>query len=383
MDRYLSEFVRRDLGDKMVFLSGPRQVGKTTLSLRFLQDIENYDAPELHPAYFNWDYDLHRQQILTNKIPKDQKILVFDEIHKYKTWRRFLKGFYDVHKSKTRILVTGSARLDYYRRGGDSLMGRYYFYRLHPLSPKEVEGEEASLAIGKLLRWGGFPEPFFRADSTFHARWQNLRRSRLVQEDLIHLEQVRELSQLELMMSILPERVGSILSVNSLREALGVSFVTADKWLEILSNLYYCYRVSPYTPSRVKAMKKERKLYLWDWSLIHDEGARLENFLASMLLKYCHFREDAYGESLQISFLRDKEKREIDFVILKNRKPLFAIECKSRKENLSPNIRYFADKLPQIPRFYQLYNGSESFEIAPYRTIIMPLHRFISEVLDL
>jgi uncharacterized protein len=176
----------------------------------------------------------------------------------------------------------------------------------------------------------------------------------VIQEDLINLEQVKEVSQLQLLAQLLPERVGSVLSIANLKQDLSVAFETADKWVTIFENLYYCYRIMPYGLAHLRAVKKERKLYLWDWSLCLNDAARFENLVASHLLKYCHFQEDTQGDDMSLRFLRDATGREIDFVVLRNGKPQFAVECKSGSTSLSKNIGYFSQRTP-IPQFYQVH----------------------------
>lgn len=373
MKRYLEKDIQRDLREKMVFVGGPRQVGKTTLSFNLLH------GDETHPAYLNWDDPKIHKALLKGELPADQSLIVFDEIHKYKHWRNLIKGFYDTQKSRRKFLITGSARLDYYRRGGDSLQGRYHYYRLHPLSLSEMTNKPSVQDMQHLLEYGGFPEPFLKASKRHWKRWQKERNIRVVQEDLVYLEQIKEISQISLLLEILPERVGSPLSLNSLREDLSVSFQTADRWVSILENLYYCYRILPYGPSKIRATKKEKKLYLWDWSQCEERGPRFENFVASQLLKYCHYQEDTQGDAFQLCFLRDVYKREIDFVILKNKKVLFAVECKTGEKDLSKHIRYFSEAT-QIPQFYQVHLGKKDVEVATYRTRILPFEKFSLEL---
>ncbi len=349
MKRYLTESVRADLREKMVFLGGPRQVGKTTLSLSLIPG-----ADESHPAYLSWDSPPSQRLLLSGGLPADQPLIILDEIHKYRRWRNLVKGFYDRYKSRKEFLVTGSARLDHYRRGGDSLQGRYHYYRLHPLSLHELNRKPRPSDLATLLKYGGFPEPFLKQDTRHWRRWQRERQSRVIQEDLISLEHVREVSQLQLLAQLLPARVGSILSIANLRQDLSVAFETADKWVGIFENLYYCFRIMPYGLPHLRAVKKERKLYLWDWSACEDEAARFENLVASHLLKYCHFQEDTEGDDMSLRFLRDSSGREIDFVVLKNGQPEFAVECKSGGRTLSRNISYFAQRSP-IPCFYQVH----------------------------
>jgi len=374
MERYLKSSVTKDLKKKMVFVGGPRQVGKTFMALNVL------GGDESHSGYFNWDYADDKRILLQGGLPANQPLIVLDEIHKYKNWRNFIKGLYDKNKSRVSFLITGSARLDYYRKGGDSLQGRYHYHRLHPLSLFEINNTPSLDDLQILLQFGGFPEPFFSQSEQDWRRWQRERLSRVIHEDLVSLEHVKEVSQLELLAILLQEKIASLLSINSLREDLSASHEAVDRWVQILENLYYCFRIKPFAAKKIKALKKDRKLYLWDWSLSSETGKRFENLVASNLLKYCHFHEDTRGEAMELCFLRDSHKREIDFVILQDGKPFFAVECKTGPTKISKNISYFA-KRTAIPYFYQVHMGNADYEIADLQTRILPFTRFVSEVL--
>jgi predicted AAA+ superfamily ATPase len=358
--RYLEAPIVEALRRRMVFIGGPRQVGKTTLALSLL----GADADETHPAYFNWDDPRSAARLRRLELPPGEKVIVLDEIHKYARWRNLVKGIFDSERSRRRILVTGSARLDHYRKGGDSLVGRYRYFRLHPFSLSEVSPSPTTGDLEALMRFGGFPEPFLLQDDREHRLWQRERIARVVRGDLRDLEQVREISLVERLVDMLPERVGSPLSIKSLREDLEVDHKTVERWVTILENLYLCFRISPFGAPRVRAVKKERKLYLWDWSMAPEGGARFENLVASQLLKYCHFVEDTEGHAMELRFLRDTDKREVDFVVVKDRRPLFAVECKTGEHGVSPAVRYFAERTT-IPRFYQVHLGDRRYETGP------------------
>jgi predicted AAA+ superfamily ATPase len=374
MERYLKTAVVQDLEEKMVFLGGPRQVGKTTLALSLLEG-----GSDVHPAYRNWDDKVARKDLLRGALPPDQKLVVLDEIHKYKGWRSLVKGFYDVNKSNRRFLITGSARLDHYRRGGDSLQGRYHYHRLHPFSLYEINPSPTPSDLQHLLEFGGFPEPFCKGNQRHWKRWQKERQSRVVQDDLVNLEHVKEISQIDLLATILPDRVGSRLSVNNLREDLSVAFETADRWITILENLYFCFRIQPYGLPKLRAARKEKKLYMWDWSLCDDPGARFENLIASNLLKYCHFIEDSEGDRMALMFVRDSIGRELDFVVVRNDKPMFAVECKTGERDISRNIVYFAERT-NIPRFYQVHQGQKDYEMPKFRARVLPMFALAREL---
>ncbi len=376
MKRYLEKNIQTDLQEKMVFVGGPRQVGKTTMALQLLNT-----KSKTHPAYLNWDILLAKKIIKNQQLPPDEKLVVFDEIHKFSRWRNLMKGYYDQYNPEVSFLVTGSARLDYYRRGGDSLLGRYHYYRLHPLSLHEIQSSSLQ-DVQHLLKYGGFPEPFLKGNETFHQRWQLERLHRVVGEDLRDLENVRDIGLIELLAEALPIRVGSPLSIQNLREDLSVGHDSVERWICMLENLYYCYRIAPFGSPKIRAVKKERKLYLWDWSQIEDSGPRFENFVASHLLKYCHYLEDTKGEKMELRFLRDIDKREVDFVVLRKGKPIFAVECKTGERSVSPAARYFKERTP-IPLFYQVHLGQADFGSEKADVRVMPFTKFCKEVIAL
>lgn len=353
----------------MVFLGGPRQVGKTTLA----QTLLNYY--DEHPAYLNWDSDIHRSKIKNREWPKSEPLIIFDEIHKFKNWRNLIKGFYDTLKNTHSFLVTGSARLDHFRKGGDSLLGRYHYYRLHPYSLPELHYQGDSLQ--RLLKFGGFPEAYHEADERNLRRWHNQRLGRLIRTDLRDWEDVNDLDKIYALAEELPNRVGSPLSINSLANDIEADFKTIKRWLGILSSLYYSYQISPYGSLKIRAVKKEQKLYLWDWSQIESPGIRFENMVGSHLLKYCHYLEDVEGYKTELRFLRDTDKREVDFVVLKNKKALFAVECKQGEKQLSPHIRYFKERT-NIPNFYQVHMGQTHQQVDD-QISILPFEAFCKE----
>ena len=372
--RYLLSAVQKTLNaGRMAFIGGPRQVGKTTLALSLL----GLNVTERHPAYFNWDDPRSAARLRRAELPPNEPLLVFDELHKYARWRNLLKGIYDTEKSIRRIIVTGSARLDYYRKGGDSLANRYRYFRLHPFSLRELDAAPAASHLDALLRFGGFPEPLFRQDEAEHRLWQRDRLARVVREDLRDLERVREVSLVEHLVDLLPERVGAPLSVANLRQDLEVDHKTVERWLTILENMYICFRVAPFGSPRIRAVKKEKKLYLWDWSAVADPGARFENLVASQLLKYCHWIEDTEGFRMELRYLRDTDKREVDFVVLRGGRPLWAVECKTGERAIGPAVRYFAERTP-IPRFYQVHRGERHYESG--RVTVLPFVTFCREL---
>jgi len=362
--RYIQEKIESDLHQKMVFIGGPRQVGKTTLSkLVGTKLSKNF-------SYLNWDNPEDNKKILHSQFDPKATLIIFDEIHKYRKWKNYIKGQFDKYKDRFSILVTGSARLDLYRKGGDSLMGRYYYFRLHPLSQAEILFEDPTnvapfqellfrehidsfSSFQKLLTFGGFPEPFFSQDQSLLRRWHNQRIEQLVKEDIRDIENVRDLSALQILIGLLPDRVGSKLSLNALREDLQVAHGTISLWMDILERFYYHFRISPFKSIAIKSLRKESKMYLWDWSQVPDQSARLENVIASHLLKFCHFLYDTQGYKTELHFLRDQNGHEVDFLVTVDKKPWMAIEVKQSDQKVSRNLLYFGKKL-DIPFKYQL-----------------------------
>lgn len=369
--RYLSSAIIQDLKEKMVFLGGPRQVGKTTLAKLILQSSKS-------SHYLNWDNLADRKIILANNIPTDAKLVVLDEIHKYRLWRTIVKGYFDKYFPGSNILVTGSARLDHFRKGGDSLVGRYHYFRLHPFTLPELSSKCESDHLKTLSKFGGFPEPLFKQDSRHLKRWQQERVSRVVTQDLRDLESVKDISLIELLCELLYDRVASPLSVKSLSEDLSVSPHTVSHWIEILENLYFCYRIGPYGTNRARAIKKTQKLYLWDWSQCTNEGAIFENLVAAHLLKYCHFHTDYNGDKMELRYLRDVDGKELDFIVIKNKKPFFAVECKTGEKQIQKSVVFFQSKF-KIPRVYQVHLGSRDFGNAEKGGRIIPFYKFCLE----
>jgi predicted AAA+ superfamily ATPase len=350
--RYLTSQIQRDLRRKMVFVGGPRQVGKTTLARSLLQDDR---------GYLSWDVPEHREVILERKLPP-APIWAFDELHKYRGWRNYLKGLYDApRRARKKILVTGSARLDLYRYGGDSLQGRYHYLRLHPLSVAELDIGSPP-AFRDLLELGGFPEPFLGGSRTEARRWSREYRSRLIREEVVSLEQVQDLGRLELLMLRLPELVGSPLSVNALREDLELSHKTVSKWLDLFERLYAIFRLAPFGAPRIRAVKKERKHYHLDWSLVREPSLRFENLVASHLLKWVHFEIDSKGRDLDLAYFRDVAGREVDFVVTEARKPVLLVEAKWSDVDVSPSLRYLKARFPAAGAMQVTAVGKKDYE---------------------
>jgi uncharacterized protein len=372
MRRSLLDPTVEDLGRKMVFLSGPRQVGKTTLARQVLEVM----SPE-EPVYLTWDRAEHRAQIRSLGWSRGPKVAVLDEVHKYARWKTLLKGFHDTEGEAQSLLVTGSARLDLFRRGGDSMLGRYVGLRLHPLSIGELGrnggrldsvADPTSWASSRatahdqfehLLQFGGFPEPALAGSARLARRWRLARRERVLREDVRDLTLVRDISLLEQLVDLLVERVASPLSVSSLRRDLEVDHKTVLRWLEILERLYVVFRVPPYAGSLARTLRKEPKYYFWDWAEAPEGGARFENLVASHLLKFCHWLSDLEGHRVELCYVRDRERRDVDFLLVKGRVPWVLVECKLSNTAPSPALAYFQQRLA-VPHAYQVVASREA-----------------------
>lgn len=363
-----------DVDRKMAFVSGPRQVGKTTLA-------QQYQRQVLQSRYVNWDAITDQKRLLRepyffekeNRDPTKPFLIILDEIHKYARWKNYLKGAYDRFHEEFRFLVTGSGRLDLFKKGGDSLLGRYQSLPLHPLSVGEIGGTPLSFDRFKrllvdlppsmpasveryeqLFHFSGFPEPFLRADTRFYNRWFEERKSLLIREDIRDATRLREMSLLEVLSHAMPDRVGSPLSLNALREEIGVAFETVRNWVLLLEQFFYLFRIYPYTGgSLTRSLRKEAKVYLYDWVEVPGEGLRFENLVALHLLKAVQLWR-AMGEGrMALHYIRDKEKREVDFVLVEKDRPLCLVECKSSDDACAPALLYFQNKL-QVPVAVQL-----------------------------
>jgi predicted AAA+ superfamily ATPase len=298
--RSITPYILEDLKKKMVFVGGPRQVGKTTLAQTVLK--ESYPGGR----YFNWDLDEDRHDILQRKWTTDNRLLVFDELHKYPRWKGWIKGLYDVSRKDHCFLITGSARLDVYRRGGDSLIGRYHYWRLHPFTLDEIpEGISPQEALQRLMTVGGFPEPFIEGDERSARRWRRERFDRVLREDVRDLESVRNIQFLNLLLDALRRRVGGLITVSNLASDIQVSPKTVKAWIEVLERMYLVFAVYPYTRSLPRAVLKPPKVYFFDnGDVIGDEGARFENLVAAALLKRIHFLEDREGYRYELRYPR-------------------------------------------------------------------------------
>ncbi len=350
--------------NKMAFISGPRQTGKTTLAKSILKDF-------LQGVYFNWDIIEDQKKITNNPyffqyenrdIAK-KFLVVYDEIHKYYNWKNYLKGVYDGYSNEFSFIITGSGRLDFFKKGGDSLFGRYFGINLFPFSCGEIlnifplwkdfkenlknidYSSDLRESYEQIFKFSGFPEPYIRNSENFYNIWHNERRILLIREDIRNAYALKEISSIEILSNILTEKIGSPLSINSLTEDVKSSYNSIKNWLLILEQFYYFFRILPFYKSIARSLKKEPKIYLYDWAEIKDEGKRFENVVAFHLYKGVNLWKNTGHGDLDLFYIRDKEKREVDFLITEKNIPILLIETKLNDEEISKNLIYFQKKL--------------------------------------
>lgn len=401
MDRVYDTIIKTHLqsDDEMIFLSGPRQVGKTTSSKLAANYTDRY-------IYLNWDNPEDRDLILQgpskiieqaklDQLSEQKPIVAFDELHKYTDWKNLLKGFYDTYGSDINVIVTGSARLDVYKRGGDSLMGRYFPYRMHPLSVAEclrtdlLDTEIASPQLISdeeflaLYEFGGFPKPFLKRNPQFSSRWQSLRKQQLLREDIRDVNLIHDINRLEVLADLLKLNAASSITYSTLAKHLRISVDTVARWLEVLESFYYCYRLRPWSKNISRSLLKEPKIFLWDWSIIKDPGAKAENFIATQLLKAVNYWTDRGFGDYGLHYLRTTDKREVDFLVSKNDEPWFLVEVKNSNNNsISPQLAYFQQQTKAAHAFQVSLNmpyvDKNCFELT--EPMIVPARTFLSQL---
>ena len=379
---------------QMALVSGPRQVGKTT-ACRAISD-----------TYLNWDNADDRRQMLLgpaalaetlqlDRLRTKPRVAVLDELHKYSKWKTLLKGFFDSYGDRVHLIVTGSSRLDVFRRGGDSLMGRYLLYRMHPLSvgetlrtdlpTKEIQPPAEITAADWNALWehGGFPEPFYRRDTRFTRRWRSLRQEQLSREDLREVARVTDLGTMETLMQLLGERSAQQLIYSNLANEIQVSVDTVKRWIDLLTRLHYGFTVRPWFRNVAKALRKEPKWFQRDWSGVADEGARAETLVACHLLKAVEGWTDLGFGDFELRYLRDKQKREVDFLVVRDRKPWFLVEVKLGDKNLAPSLGYFQKQTKAAHAFQVVinlsYEAADCFQIG--RPVVVPAKTLLSQLL--
>ena len=341
MERYLTEPIRQDLQRKVVFISGPRQSGKTTLAKQLYKQFD----------YLNYDAAQDRLMIQNRQWDRDKPLVIFDELHKKDQWKQWLKGIYDKEGIQPQLLVTGSARLDLYRQVGDSMAGRFFEYRLYPIDIKEAVdmlGLSPEQALDRLWATSGFPEPFLANDPVYYKRWRRSYLDIILKQDLIDLYAVRYLKDIETLILLLRERVGGTVSYEDLAADLQRDASTVKRWLVLLENLYVIFRVQPYHNKVARSLRKESKFYFYDWTYVTDKGARLENLVACTLLKRLHLLTDLQGDETGLYYLRTRDGHEIDFLTTIDQKPQYMLEVKNKDTTISSSFSYFRRFLPQV-----------------------------------
>ena len=382
---------------QMAFVTGPRQVGKTTTCRRHANAYANWDSvddrevvlagPERLIAQFQLDH-------LAKTVP----VVLLDELHKYPRWKQFLKGFFDTHADRVRIIVTGSSRMDVYRRGGDSLMGRYFLYRMHPFSVAETLAQDlphpqrivraptkvSAADFEALWNHGGYPEPFLKRDQRFSRRWQTLRLAQLVREDIRDLTQIQQIDQLETFAKLLVRRSSHQLVYGNLAKGVRVTIDTVRRWVDVLQKLHLGFLIRPWFKNVTRSLRKEPKWFLRDWAAIEDPGDRAETFVACHLLKAVEGWNDMGLGNFELGYLRDKEKREVDFIVVRDAQPWFLVEVKYRDESISRNLKYYQDQV-KAPFAFQVvveadYVDADCFA-KPRDPVVVPAQTFLSQLL--
>ena len=348
MERYLVKPVRADLAKKLVFLVGPRQVGKTTLAKALM-------AHYARAQYLNWDVPADSRIIRGQTWSPRAKLVVLDEVHKMRGWKAYLKGVWDGRAEGQAVLVTGSARMDTFRQSGESLAGRYFTLRLHPVSVREwcrASAAKPEDALDRLLERGGFPEPLLAQDAGEADRWRRQYLEDLIREDVVEFSRIHEVRAMRLFVEMLRERVGSPLSLASIARDLQVSPTTLAKYLDILEALYVVFTVRPYHRNIARAVLKAPKVYFFATGLVAgDEGARFENACAAMLLKHAHYLQDVEGRAVTLHYIRDKEGNEVDLVLCRNNVPVLLAECRHSATAVSRFMAGLAARYPKAQAF--------------------------------
>ncbi|HOG89803.1 MAG TPA: ATP-binding protein [Smithella sp.] len=374
MKRYLEKYIQSDLKRKIVLLTGPRQTGKTTLAKMLKTDFD----------YFNYDNAEHRLSLLKKSWNRSRELVIFDELQKMKNWKSWLKGVYDTEKIPPSLIVTGSAKLDAYKKVGDSLAGRFFEYRLHPLDLKEIRlilgSSDLNGKFDKLLKLGGFPEPYLEGDETYYNRWKRSHLDIILKQDLIDLENLRHITTIETLIELLKKKVGSPISYKSLAEDLQCSDKTVKRWLSVLETLYVIYKVPPYHKNISRSLLKAPKYYFYDTGQLPDDsGMKLENLVACALLKEMHFREDCFGEKWNLCYLRNKDGREIDFLVTKKGTPAMMIEVKWSDDERSPNFSFFEKNTKSVKKV-QIVKELKREKTYPDGTEIRTACKWLSEI---
>ena len=338
MERFQEAAIRRDLEKKMVFLTGPRQVGKTWLAKKVASGFTR-------SIYLNYDRLEDREILLREGWRKDTELLILDEIHKMPEWKNYVKGIFDTREPGLRILVTGSARMEMFRQVGDSLAGRFFRHRLLPVSPAELTKTttlQPPDTVDRLMQRGGFPEPFMAAEAVDADRWRMQYIEGLIRTDVLDFEKIHDFRAIKLVLELLRRRVGSPASYLSIAEDVHVSPHTVRKYIELLEELYIVFRVTPFSRNIARSLLKEPKVYFYDTGMVvGDEGKRFENLTALCLLKHVYALQDYKGEPWQLQYLRTKDGDEVDFCLVSDDRAEQMIEVKTADASIPAALRNF------------------------------------------
>jgi len=366
--RTIRNSVLEDLNKKIILLIGPRQVGKTTFSKNL---IESYD-------YLNFDSAKDKMKILKLQWDRQKKLIIFDEVHKMRNWKKWIKGIYDTEGLHPNIIVTGSARLDTVRKMGDSLAGRHFTYHLLPLDLKELHKTHPDIekTFQQLLNFSGFPEPFFENSKRFHLNWQKSHMDLILRQDLVSYENIRDITSIEILVEMLKERVASPLSYSSIAVDLQRDTKTIQKWMQYLENLFVVFKIKPYSKNIARSVLKEPKYYFFDYTRIeNDEGSLLENFVAVSLQKEIYYLNEVHGIDSELFYLKKKGTKELDFFIRRKGLPPVMIEVKTSEDDISPSFKMFEKHfenpiqiqlVKNLKKEYSNSNGVQVLSLAQY-----------------
>jgi predicted AAA+ superfamily ATPase len=384
----------------MVFMAGPRQVGKTTLAQSIAHSYTNY-------VYFNWDILEHRTRLISNptffqeidRKDETRPFVIFDEIHKFKDWKNYLKGIYDQFHDQYQFLISGSGRLDIYQKGGDSLAGRYYLFHLWPFTISELSKANQkhaeflrnplNISMAKyeqfqdiwsnLAELSGFPEPYLSSRKTIYRRWSNTYSQQLIREDIRDLTGIKSVGDIETLYYLLPSKVGNPISIPALARDLKVSYNTIRSWLSTFERFFLIFSLSPWTRKIARAIQKEQKIYLWDAPRIKDPAARFENMVATELFRaVTMWNEMGYG-NFSLHFIKNKEQQEVDFLVADGHHPIVLVEAKLSDTQPSAALIKFQNML-KIPAV-QLVNqaaGYRKLSIEDQPVLISPACQWLA-----
>ena len=369
MQRELSALIERDLGNKIVLLTGPRQSGKTWISRHFERSTE----------YLSYDNPDHREIIRSRSWNRRSELVVLDELHKMPGWTGLLKGVYDTEGASPPLLVTGSARLGIHRRTGESLAGRFFHYRLHPFDVRELVGSmEPRVVLEKICTTGGFPEPFLAHDPMFHRRWRRTHLDVILRQDLLDIAQVSDIRSIELLVDLMRQRVGSPVSWASIARDLHRDPKTVKRWADVLEDVYVVFPVRPWHRNVARSILKEPKYYFFDTAQVSDQGgARLENAVACSLIKALQHAEDTDGIPRSLHYLRTRDGHELDFCVVQDNSVTHVFEVKTSDTSLSPAFSWFRSRFPDARRI-QLVAETDRIRTWPSGEELHPAADFLA-----